>query len=97
MQKHTALYLKEFYPFAHGDYFPCEICNAPGSDVHHIKARGMGGTKRVYGRDDIMLLCRKHHEEYGDKKQYMDMLTEIHQKFTRIRDEINNSERQRLR
>ena len=40
----------------------------------------MGGGR---GKDEIgnlMALCREHHMEYGDKKQYKDFLMEVHEK-----------------
>ncbi len=62
------------------DYIPCEItaCGKKAVDIHHIKARGMGGTKRNYSFRELMGLCRDHHEKYGDKKQYLAYLNDIH-------------------
>ena len=28
------------------DFIPCEVCGAQAIDIHHIEARGMGGTKK---------------------------------------------------
>jgi hypothetical protein len=38
----------------------------------------MGGTKKGDTIDNLMALCREHHLEYGDKKQYMDFLKTKH-------------------
>ena len=38
-------------------------CGAPANDFHHIRAKGMGGTKRIYKQEDYLVLCRKHHDE----------------------------------
>jgi len=38
----------------------------------------MGGTKKGDTIDNLLALCRKHHLEYGDKKQYMDFLKTKH-------------------
>jgi hypothetical protein len=64
----------------------CEIpkCGLPYSDIHHIDCRGMGGTSRKYGINDLMALCRKHHDEYGDKKQWKIFLNTVHQKFLKL-------------
>jgi 5-methylcytosine-specific restriction endonuclease McrA len=48
--------------------------------VHHIEARGMGGTNEKDTIENLMGLCRKCHIEYGDKKQYKEFLKEIHAK-----------------
>ena len=61
-------------------FIPCEVCGRRAVDIHHITARGMGGGR---GKDEIgnlMALCREHHMEYGDKKQYKDFLMEVHEK-----------------
>tara|TARA_R110002012_G_scaffold215157_1_gene386239 strand:+ start:2425 stop:2682 length:258 start_codon:yes stop_codon:yes gene_type:complete len=76
MQKHTKTYL-EFFDYFGDEYVPCEMCNAKAVDIHHIVARGMGGSEK----DDIenlMALCRSCHIKYGDKKQYLDMLKQRH-------------------
>ena len=76
MQKHTKTYLK-FFDYFGDEYVPCEMCNAKAVDIHHIVARGMGGSEK----DDIenlMALCRNCHIKYGDKKQYLDMLKQRH-------------------
>ena len=28
------------------DFIPCEVCGGQAIDIHHIEARGMGGTKK---------------------------------------------------
>jgi uncharacterized protein with PIN domain len=61
------------------EYNPCEVCKAPGVDVHHIEARGMGGTKKEDTIDNLMLVCRSCHEKYGDKKHFKDYLKTIHE------------------
>ena len=50
------------------------------NDIHHIHARGMGGTKQADNIENLMALCRNCHIEYGDKKQHIDFLVEIHNK-----------------
>lgn len=85
MKNHTKIYFKHFnYTIADANNIPCEIpmCNKMTVDIHHIDARGMGGDptgkKDVIG--NLMGLCREHHDLYGDKKQYMEYLQEIHNK-----------------
>ena len=81
MQKHTKIYFDHFGYFA-GDYIPCEVadCGCVAVDIHHIDARSMGGdctgAKDVI--ENLMAMCRKHHDKYGDKKQYKEFLRETH-------------------
>ena len=65
------------------DWIPCEIygCEAQCVDVHHIEARGMGGSNERDVIENLMALCRGHHIFYGDKKQYKQMLIDTHLKF----------------
>lgn len=77
MKKHTKIYLQAAgYDIT--DFIPCEVCDAKAVDIHHIEARGMGGTKNADTIDNLMALCRRCHVEYGDKTQYKEMLREIH-------------------
>ena len=45
MQKHTKVYLKHF-GFDSSDFIPCETCGSKAVDIHHIDARGMGGSDK---------------------------------------------------
>ena len=60
------------------DFIPCEVCGTRAVDIHHIDCRGMGGSKRKDTIDNLMALCRPCHLEYGDKKQHIDFLNEVH-------------------
>lgn len=46
----------------------CEVCGHDGSfyplDPDHVKTRGSGGSDEAY---NIMTLCRKHHQEKGNR------------------------------
>ena len=82
MKKHTKIYF-QFFGYSKDDFIPCEICGIKANDVHHIKARGMGGNP-LGDKDDIhnlMAVCRKHHDEYGDIPEKRELLKEIHLKF----------------
>lgn len=78
MKPHTKLYLDHF-GYGIEDFIACEVCGARAVDIHHIEARGMGGTNKD-SIDNIMALCRKCHIEYGDKKQHKEMLIKVHSK-----------------
>lgn len=79
MKKHTRLYLNHF-GYTTSDFIPCEICKSQAIDIHHIEARGMGGSKSKDTIENLMALCRNCHIKFGDKKQYMDYLKSIHKK-----------------
>jgi uncharacterized protein with PIN domain len=79
MKNHTKIYFKHF-GYSPIDFIPCEVCSAKAVDIHHIDARGMGGSRDADNINNLMAVCRKCHHEYGDKKQYIDMLKEIHQR-----------------
>lgn len=79
MKKHVKVYLDHF-GYGAEDFIGCEVCGSRAVDIHHIEARGMGGSKESDTIENIMALCRNCHVEYGDKKQYMDNLKAVHQK-----------------
>lgn len=88
MKPHTKLYLNAFdYPFIQDSYIPCEIgknefnnCLNKATDIHHIIARGMGGSKNKDRIENLMALCRNCHIDYGDIKHLIPTLFDIHKK-----------------
>ena len=79
MKKHTKVYL-DYFGYGIEDFIPCELCGNRAVDIHHIYARGMGGTKAQERIENLMALCRSCHMEFGDKKDYIDYLNDVHQK-----------------
>ncbi len=77
MQKHTRIYL-HFFKYDTSTFIPCEVCSGRATDIHHINARGMGGSQAKDIITNLMALCRTCHEKYGDKKQYKDFLYQAH-------------------
>ncbi len=77
MRKHTQIYLQGM-GYKKTDFIPCEVCGRQAVDIHHIKARGMGGSKDKDEIENLMAVCRSCHLEYGDKKQWVDFLTDKH-------------------
>jgi hypothetical protein len=77
MQKHTQIYL-DYFGYTTADFIPCEVCSARAVDIHHIKARGMGGSKELDVIGNLMAMCRYCHDLLGDKKQHMEFLKEKH-------------------
>ena len=85
MKKHTRVYLK-YFGYGDQSFIPCEMCGNRAVDIHHIDARGMGGSSLHDGIENLMALCRECHVEYGDKKQHKQMLTEKHRLALNKRD-----------
>lgn len=59
----------------------CEITGQPAQDIHHIHARGMGGSKRLDRIENLMAITRGRHELYGDKKKHKQFLFRTHKEF----------------
>jgi RNA processing factor Prp31 len=81
MKPYILLYHKHFN-IGLGEYIKCEIpeCGAVAQDIHHIERRGMGGTNKPENIENLMALCRYHHDLLGDRKQFKAYLKEIHLK-----------------
>lgn len=77
MQPHVQLYLKSF-GLTVGCWIGCEVCNRTAVDIHHIEARGMGGTSAEDVIENLMALCRKCHDDYGDIAEFKLYLIRIH-------------------
>jgi hypothetical protein len=77
MKPHTKIYFN-YFGYDVTSFIPCEICGKMANDIHHIHARGMGGTKQADNIENLMAVCRQCHIEYADKKHYLDFLTQIH-------------------
>lgn len=84
MKKHTRNYL-DFFSFQIPEDCICEIpgCELPAVDINHIQARGMGGGPK--GDKDhisnLMAMCRKHHNEFGDVVAKRNWLRKVHFKY----------------
>jgi 5-methylcytosine-specific restriction endonuclease McrA len=77
VKKHIVVYLDHF-DYDTDDFIPCEVCGAKAVDIHHIKARGMGGSNTKDVIENLQALCRKCHLDFGDKKQWIDFLIDKH-------------------
>jgi len=78
MKKHTAVYF-DFFGYDTESFIPCEVCGAKAVDIHHIRRRGMGGSKTQDYISNLMAVCRICHDRYGDRTKYKDFLREIHE------------------
>lgn len=80
MKKHVRIY-REFFDLCEDDRAICEVCGREAVDVHHIFARGQGGSDEHDFIENLIGLCREHHDMYGDKKQHFDFLIDQHFAF----------------
>jgi 5-methylcytosine-specific restriction endonuclease McrA len=78
MKRHTMTYLNHF-GYDISSWIPCEVCGKTAIDIHHVEARGLGGSKEADNIENLMALCREDHVKYGDKKQHKEWLKSIHQ------------------
>jgi 5-methylcytosine-specific restriction endonuclease McrA len=77
LKLHTKIYFKHF-GYDVSDFIPCEVCGRKAVDIHHIRCRGMGGSKSHDDITNLMALCRECHINFGDKKQHIEFLIEKH-------------------
>ena len=77
MKKHTRIYL-DAMGYTDTDFVPCEVCGCKAVDIHHIEARGMGGSKAADTIENLQAVCRRCHITYGDKAHYKELLKDIH-------------------
>ena len=80
MKKHVKLYLS-FFGYDNSSFIACEVCGKQAHDIHHIEARGMGGSKLADHIDNLQALCRECHMKFGDIKQYKEFLKEVHNDY----------------
>jgi hypothetical protein len=77
MKNYKKKYL-DYFQFVGGEYVPCEVCCGNAVDIHHIDCRGMGGSDDKDYISNTMALCRDCHTKYGDRKEYTELLKNIH-------------------
>jgi 5-methylcytosine-specific restriction endonuclease McrA len=67
----------DYFGYGIQDFIPCECCENRCVDVHHILTR----KKRpdlINDINNLMGLCRKCHEDYGDREPFLEYLQKIH-------------------
>jgi len=80
MKKHTKLYF-EYFDYDRSSFIPCELTGLRAVDIHHIRARGMGGTKKAETIENLMAATREMHLLYGDKQNFISFLDDAHANF----------------
>lgn len=79
MSPHKKIYITSL-SYSTGDFIACEVCGTEAVDVHAIECDGMGGrpSKSTHRIENLIALCRKHHNQMGDKKQWKSYLYLTH-------------------
>lgn len=79
MKKHVKIYTN-FFGYGMDDFIPCEVqgCADRAVDVHHIDRRGMGGSKSKDFIENLVGLCRKHHELAEANPNFNEIVREMH-------------------
>tara|TARA_R100001443_G_scaffold3945_1_gene11873 strand:- start:1895 stop:2140 length:246 start_codon:yes stop_codon:yes gene_type:complete len=79
MKKHTKIYM-QYFDYCLDDVILCEYCNAKAVDIHHIKPRGLGGSKTKDFIANLVALCRPCHIKAEHNKEFNQRVKEIHLK-----------------
>ena len=77
MQAHKKIYV-EYFRYGEQDMIPCEVCGRMCVDVHHLVFRSHGGGNEI---ENLMGLCRDHHDMCHDFPAFNEKCKEIHLKF----------------
>jgi predicted restriction endonuclease len=64
----------DFFGYGMEDFVACEVCDGKTIDIHHINGRGKG--KNVI--ENLMGLCREHHNMANTKSLTRKQLQELH-------------------
>jgi len=80
MKPYVRTYLTYFGLGFHPDNFvPCECCGAKASDIHHLSPRSL--RKDLVNKiENLMALCREHHDRAGKDREFNESLRLIHRK-----------------
>ena len=85
MVKYKKIYL-EYFGYVEQDFIPCEVCGNMAVDVHHLDARGMGGSKTKDYIENLCGLCRKCHTKCERDKAFNDRTKVIHKRILMFKE-----------
>jgi len=81
MLKHTSVYTKHFN-IGQEEHHYCEICGLKATGgIHHLSRRGMGGSKDKDYIENLMALCKEHHQACEDHIPLNKLAKIIHENF----------------
>jgi len=78
LKPYTKTYL-QYFGYSTADFIPCEVCGAKSVDVHHLTPRSL--RKDLVNKiDNLVALCREHHDQAGKDKAFNESLRLIHRR-----------------
>ena len=77
MKKHTKIYF-DYFGYDETDFIACEVCGSKSVDIHHIDAKGMGGSKLKDYIENLIAVCRDCHIKCHDNKEFNNNAKQIH-------------------
>lgn len=80
MKKHIKIY-RSFFDYGEQDFTYSELSGQRASDVHHIEARGMGGSKEKDHIENLIGLTREEHDLAENGTYSKEFLKEVHTVF----------------
>ena len=86
MRKHTKVYMN-YFNYVLDDFIECEVCRQRAVDIHHIKPRGMGGSKTKDYIENLVALCRTCHVKAENEKEFNNAVKIIHQNRLKLYNE----------
>lgn len=79
MKKYKKVYI-DYFGYDVTDYIGCEICKKPSVDIHHLIAKGMGGSKTKDYIENLIAVCRECHVKCHSSKAFNNLAKTIHLK-----------------
>ena len=77
MKKHTKIYF-DYFGYDETDFIACEVCGSKSVDIHHLDAKGMGGSKLKDYIENLIAVCRDCHIKCHDNKDFNNEAKQIH-------------------
>jgi len=77
MKKYVKIYF-DYFGYDTSDFIPCEVCGTKAVDIHHLDNKKMGGSKIKDYIENLIALCRKHHEDCHNSKEFNNECKELH-------------------
>ena len=69
----------KFFGYDTASFIPCEVCGKEAKDLHHLTPRSL--RKDLINKiDNLMALCREHHDQAGSDHQFNESLRLIHRR-----------------
>ena len=77
MKKHTKIYF-DYFGYDETDFIACEVCGSKSVDIHHLDAKGMGGSKLKDYIENLIAVCRDCHIKCHSNKEFNNNAKQIH-------------------